>query len=210
MLHDLSLLDDGALAAGPCTQTTSKGPAGKVLFALLSRYPLYSSEDPDGAMDLTPVEDESCARISIELVRFTRVIVGVKDESAVIELLEEDNAGRWNAFWGGGGKSHGLWLVNVVVDDGVFEPVFELPERVFIDVMRRKLFMGDVLDVRENFDFVLGDGDVHVYIRQLPTCVPSPSCFIPFTTSQPFAGKLQAMSLQNSSALPLLLCPEKC
>ena len=112
---------------------TAKGPTLEVFFAFLSGYLLYSPENSDGAMDLAPVEDESGARISIELLRFTRVIVGEKDESAVIELLEEDDAGRRDAVWGGGGKGHGLGLLNMFAGDGVLEPALELPEGVDVD-----------------------------------------------------------------------------
>lgn len=68
MLRDLPLLDDGALLAGPGAEAAANGPTLEVFFALLSRYPLYSSENSDGAMDLAPEEDKSGAGISIELV----------------------------------------------------------------------------------------------------------------------------------------------
>ena len=126
-------------------------------------------------MDLAPKEDKSGAGISIELLRFTRVIVGVKDESAAIELLEENDARGRDAFWRGGGERHGLGLLDMLVEDGVLEPALELSERAGVDSVGRQLVLGDVLDVREDLDFVGQDGDVHernlarAYMRQLPT-----------------------------------------
>jgi len=109
-------------------------------------------------MDLTPEEDKSGAGISIELLRFTRVIVGVKDESAAIELLEENDARGWDAFWRGGGERHGLGLLDMLADDGVLKPALKLPERAGVDCLGRQLVLGDVLDVREHLDFVGQDG----------------------------------------------------
>jgi len=83
-------------------------------------------------MNLTPVEDECGARVGIKLLGFARVIVGVKDKAAMIELLEKDDASGGDAVRGGGGKGHDFGLLDALADDRFLEPFLKLLKRVLI------------------------------------------------------------------------------
>lgn len=159
----LVLADDGALPARPGADAAAEGAAAEIGLALLPGELLDVAEDADLFVDLAPVEGEGGARVLCELARLARGVVGVEDEAAVVELLEEDDAGGGDARGGRGGEGHGLGLVDLALHGR--EPGAELVERARGDGGGGEVVGGDVLLVCEDLDLVRGLLEVGLWVH---------------------------------------------
>jgi hypothetical protein len=130
--------------------------------ALRARDALGAAHDAHGARHLAPVEHEGAVGVRGELLALAGGVVGVEEEAAGVEGLEEDDAGGGEACGGGGGEGHGLGLGDGV-GDGFGEPEVELVERGGEDAARGQSIGGIVLGVWEDVDGggCLGDYCVH-------------------------------------------------
>ena len=89
----LGFSDNGALRARPCAQATSHRSAFEILLTLFGVNLLDPTYDSDLPRDLSPVKSQCGSRVLEQFLRFPRGVVGVEDESFVIEFFEKHESG---------------------------------------------------------------------------------------------------------------------
>jgi hypothetical protein len=161
LLIELTFCNRGALMAGPSADSTTQGASPKVSFTFFPGDFLDPPDDSNLAMNFAPVEGERDVWIQIHLARFARIVIGVKDEATIVDLLEQYDPCRRDTVRRDSRQSHCLRLA-----DGALrgcEPLTEQVERVDGDRRRGEMIRSMVLLVRSHFDIVGSglDGGVH-------------------------------------------------
>ena len=85
--------------------------------------------DPDLTVQPVPPEEERRLGVAAQLHRLAAFQIGVEDEPAGIEVLEQHHAQRGLAVRSDRGQGHGVGLVDLP-GQGVVEPAPELRQRV--------------------------------------------------------------------------------
>jgi hypothetical protein len=98
LLIEFILCNDGTLIAGPGADSAAQGATTKVSLALFSGDFLDPSDGSHLSMDLAPVEGQRCVRVCIHLAGLARIVISVKDEAAIIDLLKKYDPGRWDTL----------------------------------------------------------------------------------------------------------------
>ena len=77
----------------------------KIRFRFCARSFLDPSGNANLPLQLHPVNDEGGLRIGFQFAAFAALIVGKKNETALIETLQENDANRRSAIGCGGGEA---------------------------------------------------------------------------------------------------------
>ena len=144
--------------AGPRADSTAQGATAKVSFAFFPGDLLDPADHSNLAVNFAPVKGERRVWVQIHLARFARVVISVKDEATVVDLLEQHDPCRRDAVRRDGGQSHCLGLV-----DGALrgcKPFAEQVERVCGDGGGGEMIGSMVLFASEHSD-VVRRGFVH-------------------------------------------------
>ena len=80
-------------------------------------------------LQLVPEEGDGHVRVFGHLPPFATLIVGVKDEAAAHDLLEQDRADARPTVWCGRGHDHGGGFVDLRFE-GLIEPLIHHFERI--------------------------------------------------------------------------------
>src|ERR1043165_6803929 len=107
----------------------------EILVRLSCRHFFDCAFDTNLAPQRRPVKEEADARIVGDVAAFATVVVRVKNESAIVEALQEDDARGGLTLAVRRRQRHRNGILFVYPARIYFrEPAFELPERINIDV----------------------------------------------------------------------------
>src|SRR5215218_1434048 len=100
--------EDGALPRRGCTEPAALRTRGEVLVRLGCGHALNSPFDAHLASERIPVEEESRARIRVELRTLPAHVAGEEHEAPLVRGLEEQHPHGWGAVRGRGRDRHRL------------------------------------------------------------------------------------------------------
>jgi hypothetical protein len=105
------------------------GPDGEIVVRFLGSDFLHGTLDPNLALKGKPGEDHRRCRIARQVAPFARGVMGVEDQSAGVEALQQYGARRGMSVLVYGGKDHGIRFENRQVL-GSLNPRLEHLERI--------------------------------------------------------------------------------
>src|SRR5260370_21845918 len=121
-----------ALLRCPCTELRASGPAMKIFLGFLARSFFNLSLDPNLSLHFHPIHHQRSVRIFLELATFGAGVIREENEAALIEILEQDNAGG-RFLTCTGGQRHRVSVVNPSFNRGR-KPGVKLFHRIGIEI----------------------------------------------------------------------------
>src|SRR4030095_6484773 len=107
----------------------------KIRFRFRARSLLHPSSNANLTLQLHPVNDKGGPRIGRQLTAFAALIVGKKNETVLIETLQENDANRWSAIGCGSSEADRVCIRQRGIN-GRRKPGRELLNRILMHIWR--------------------------------------------------------------------------
>src|SRR5688572_3951050 len=111
---------------------------------------LHNAVDTHLPLEVGPEQHQAGLRALLELASFAAEVVGIKEESALLDAFQEHDARRWRAFRRHRRQRHRVRQRQLGAQR-VFEPALELPDRIGIGLRFREprahVFLPQIRDI---------------------------------------------------------------
>src|SRR6185436_15358696 len=139
-----------ALRRGPGGEPRAERTRRVVGIGLRGSDFFHSAVDAHLPLEVRPEEQQAGARAPAELLTFAAEVVGIKDESASLDALQQHDACRWSARGGHRGEGHRVGQRQLGAQR-IFEPALELTQRIGVGLHFRQpgahVFLAQIRDV---------------------------------------------------------------
>src|SRR6185436_15010103 len=146
----LAGIDFFALGRRPCGEARAQGARRVVGVGLRGSDFFHNAVDAHLPLEVRPEEQQAGARAPVELSTFAAEVVGIKDESALLDALQQHDARRRSTRGGHGGEGHRVGQRQLGAQR-IFEPALELTQRIGVGLHFRQpgahVFLAQIRDV---------------------------------------------------------------